>query len=832
MKVFIFDGTSLAYRAFYAIKSLSTSYGFPTNAVFGFVRMFLKLYKELKPEYILVAFDAGKETFRNEISKNYKANRKPMPDTLKPQIPFMLKFLECFGVKVIKKKGFEADDIIGTVSKKLSSEGHTVIIVTPDKDMKQLIDKNISVLSVSGKAEKMYTLDSFIEEYGIKPTEIPDAFGISGDHVDNIPGVPGMGEKTALKLVQKYHNLEKLYQNLSSLSKAKRELLERYKENAFLSRKLARIDTKIPMDISINDLKVGKIDVKCLLGLIKKLEIRSVVKEIVKAFPNVNFEDVDTNQSKKVDCKKIGDLASNRDLFTPLDTTFIYNNEPIVALDGVYCTANIDNCLNLISQSNRIFTFDLKSLYHRLGDKIKSLPFFDLSICEYILNPLFKDYSARSILQRELNLTSIDSIAQSSGHISRIGQRVIELMKKNGTYKLYTEIEHPLSYVLYAMEKHGVLFDKEYLIKFKDELQRNSREIEEKIFNISGEKFNLNSPKQLSKILFENLSIKPIKKTKSGYSTNVEVLTALALKGYDIAKLILTYRKLTKLSNTFVDGILNHMDENDRVHTTFMQTATATGRLSSVEPNLQNLPTSDELSENIRHALIAPHGFSLVWADYSQVELRVLAHLSKDEKLIEAYQKGIDIHRQTASQLFDVSLDDVTDKMRKFAKTVNFGVIYGMTPQGLSQRLNIPVGEAKSYINRYFERFKGVRLYIDKVVEEAYENGYVRTLFNRVRPLPELKSSNKNIRNFGERAAVNAVIQGTAADIMKIAMIKLFKELKDKAFMVLQVHDEIVIESPNNLLNEVINITKKTAENAVKLDVPLTVDISSGKHWE
>ena len=797
--------------------------------------MFLKLYKDFKPEYVAVAFDVGKKTFRNELLKEYKANRKPTPDNFKVQLPYIKKFLECLGITVLEKEGYEADDILGTVAKKLASEGHRVFIVTPDKDMRQLIDEKIAVIAISNKTglKKIYDLETFRKEYGVDPQQIPDLFGLAGDSIDNIPGVPGIGEKTAKKLIADFGSLEGLYENLDELTPKRKELLKKFKEQAFLSRELAKIDTNVPVDVSLEDLKVKEPEGKCLGEILKELEMKSIVEELKKLFPDIDFGEFDeVERSKQISREEVKRKVQPVDLFSNPEVALIHDVDPIVAVDEGYVKIDFEEIPDFLPERGKIYTFNLKSLYHRMGERIKKFPFVDLSICEYLLNPLQKGYSSKDILQRRLGIMSLDDIKDYAHHTLNTGREILKELKKEGLEKLYREIELPLIYVLYKMEKRGVLFDREYLEGFGRELDEKSKGIEREIFEIAGEEFNLNSPKQLANILFEKLRLKPLKRTKSGYSTDVETLTSLALEGHKIAELLLEYRKLTKLNSTFVKGILKHMDKEGRVHTTFIQTGTATGRLSSAEPNLQNLPVSDEISKKIRYAVTAPEGYTLVWADYSQIELRVLAHLSGDEKLIEAYRKGRDIHTETASHLFGVSPDGVDEKLRRVAKTVNFGIIYGMSPHGLSERLGIPVKEAEEYIERYFEKFPRVKDYIENTLKEAYEKGYVKTIFGRVRPLPELRSSNRNIRSFGERAAVNATIQGSAADIMKLAMVKLYKKLeKLGAYMVLQVHDEIVIEAPEEKAEEIVKTVRETMENVIELLVPLTVDVNVGKHW-
>ncbi len=834
--VYLVDGTSFAYRAFYAIPPLTTSEGFPTNAVYGFVRMFLKLIKDLKPEYIAVAFDVGKKTFREEILKSYKANRKPAPDEFKVQLPWIVNFLKCLGVSILQKEGFEADDLLGTVAKKLSKNGVKVVIVTPDKDMMQLIDENVSVLSVSqrGGASKLYDLETFEKEFGYHPSKIPDIFALSGDPVDNIPGIPGFGSKTATSLIKEFGSLENIYRNINLVKGKRRDLLESNRKIAFISKELATISTAVPIDVNLEDLKLKSPDFDCLKQIILKLEMKSLVSELISMYPD--FRSVWNHagkNSEEIKEEELCERIQSFDLFSKPDVVLLFNGSPVIAGKGFYCKVKPEKVLNFIPQHGTVYVFDLKGLYHKLGDSLLNKPTFDLSIADYLLNPLDRNYFPKALLEKYLNIHLDGDISSFSNNFVEIGEKIVSKLKKENLYRLYREIEHPLSYVLYRMEKRGVLFDLAYLRELERDISLKILNIKKEIFSMVGEEFNINSPKQLSSILFKKLSIPPVKKTKSGFSTDVEVLTILSSRGYRIADLLLNYRKYSKLLGTFVRGLIKHADERGRVHTTFIQTGTATGRLSSTEPNLQNLPVYDDISRRIRHAVIAPEGFTLLWADYSQIELRVLAHLSQDEKLIEAFRSGRDIHRETASLLFGVSPESVSDPMRRVAKMVNFGVIYGMSPQGLSQRLGISFDEAENYIIRYFETFKGVKNYIESVLNEAYRKYFVVTLFGRKRPLPELRAKGKSLRNFGERAAFNAVIQGTAADIMKAAMLKLFDELKPyDSHMTLQVHDEILVEVPNGKVDVVKGLVKEVMEGSVNLSVPLKVDVKVGEHWD
>ena len=826
-RVFLFDGTGLAYKAYHAIKGLSTTDGFPTNAVYGFARLFLKMLRELKPRYCAVAFDAGRKTFRSEISKDYKANRKPTPDDFKVQLPYIKEFLKCLGVKVLELPGYEADDIIGTLAKRLQEKGFEVVIVTSDKDMKQLLSPRVSILVPPKGKEKAKWIDfnSFKEETGIEPETVPDLFGLTGDRTDNIPGVPGIGEKTALKLLREFKNLEGIYENLDRLPKGQREKLEKHRESAFKSRELARIETNAPVDVALEELLLKEPNGECLGKLIEKLQMRSLYGEIEKLFPNIRFSPP-LQEGEEVEADEIKSLLT-ADLLPKEVATAEVKGEIYVAADGKFSKVSPRE-LPTLARGNKLYVFNLKELYHTVGAELKKLKTFDISLGYYLLNPLLKDYSPEQVIGNLLGAKV--ELPVHLHHGIKAGKEVEKKLKEEGLYRLYAEVEHPLSYVLYKMEKRGVPFSEKALMELERELEERISEVETKIFELAGEKFNLNSPKQLSKVLFEKLGLKPVKKTRSGYSTDVETLTTLALEGHEIAVHILDYRKLSKLLSSFVKALLKRIDETGRVHGKFIQTGTATGRLSSAEPNLQNLPVSDPLSLRVRRAVRAPEGYTLVWADYSQVELRILAHLSQDRNLIEAFLKGEDIHTETAKHLFHTR--QITDRERRVAKTVNFGIIYGMSPHGLAERLSIPLQEAKDYIERYFQKFPKVREFIEETVREAYKKGFVETAFGRRRPLPELKEKSFHKRSFGERAAVNTVIQGTAADIMKMAMVNLQPEAeKLNSYIILQVHDELVLEAPEGAEEEVAAKVKQVMEGAANLSVPLTVEVKSGKEW-
>ena len=814
------DGTGLAYRFFYALKNLSTSRGFPTGAVFGFARFLLKLVRDFKFEYCLVAFDVSRKTFRTEISKDYKSNRKPVPSAFKVQMPFIKRFAECIGFPVIEKEGYEADDIIGTVAKKVS-KNCKVLIVTSDKDMRQLISENVSVLFTTPKQEKLYDLKTFIEEFGFHPSLIPDIFALSGDKIDNIPGVPGIGEKTAIQLIKEFGSLENLYKNIEKTGN-KAQVLKKYEAQAFNSKKLSQINTEVPVEIDLESLKRKEPKVECLLEIASKLEMKTVSMEVLKLFGKPK-----TDSSKKLEVETLKKLLATEDLLNPPECALIPGVPPIVSVEEGYSLVSQEEVLEILPKYGRIYTFGLKETYHLLGEKAKEFPFVDVSLCWYLINPLQKSYSPEAVYESVMHLPITSVVAKSSEFV-KVGRKVLSELKKENLERVYWEIEHPLAFVLYEMEKRGIKVDVEYLKELEKVFENYLSELEENIWKLSGTKFNLNSPKQLSSVLFGKLGLKPVKRTKTGFSTDTETLTYYAQQGIEIAKLLLEYRKISKLNSTFVKSLLKHVGEDGRIHTTFIQTGTATGRLACANPNLQNLPVSDEISKKIRQAIVPSEGFKLVWADYSQIELRILAHLSEDEELIKAFKSGKDIHGETALKLFGTT----NEELRRIAKMVNFGIIYGMTPSGLAERLGIPYKEAKTYIDKYFETFKGVKNFIEKVIETAYREGAVRTIFGRKRPLPELFSPDKTLRNFGERAGVNATVQGSAADIVKVAMIKLHEELKELGgYILLQVHDELVVEVPEEKVEEGVKVVKEVMESAGNLRVPLEVNVEVGERW-
>jgi len=835
----LIDGTGLAYRGYYAVdKKLSTSRGQPTNAVVGFLKLFLKIYKKLKPEYMAVAFDAGRKTFRTQISGDYKANRRETPDAFKSQLPYIKRLLDCFGVKRLELPGYEADDIIATLVEKLREEGvKEIVIVTSDKDMKQLLGEGITLLLVEKGNLRRYNEEDFWEEFGIEPELLPEFFAIAGDKSDNICGIRGIGKKGALELIKEFKTLEGIYENLEKIkSPSLRKKLSEGRELAFKSRELARIRRDAPIgDFSLEELRFKGPDGECLFSLLSELEMKKSAKEIKKLFPSLAIAPTGVQKSKRLSRQEIEKLLTPKSLFEKPEAllALLEDRAFLCAGDG-FCQIERDiSELSLVPKGAKLYTFELKELYHAFGEGVRNFRPFDVSLASYLLNPLKKDYSLASLLGEFLGGLEIENPEEYLHHALKLGREVEEALRRDEKlYRLYREVEEPLALVLYRMEKRGVPFDEKLLLKLEGELLKEEREVAKKIYEIAGEEFNLNSPKQLARVLFEKLGLKPLKKKKSGYSTDVETLTTLALEGHEIAELLLRYRKLSKLRSTFVSGILKHLEPDGRVRSKFLQTATATGRLASSEPNLQNLPAADSFSSRVRSAVVAPEGFALVWADYSQIELRILAHLSGDENLIAIFGNEIDVHSETARRLFGA--DEVDEKMRRVAKTVNFGIIYGMGAHGLAERLKgISVSEAEEFIKKYFAQFPKVREFIEGVLEEARSKGYVETMFGRKRPLPELFDSSHHVRSFGERAAVNTVIQGSAADIIKMAMVKLDDALERSraGHLILQVHDELVVEAKEEKKEEVATLLKSEMEGVANLRVPLRVKVQTAKRW-
>ena len=871
----IIDGNSIINRAFYALPEMSNKEGLKTNAIYGFTNMLLKIIDTYNPTHISVAFDRKAPTFRHIEFKEYKAGRKKMPDELREQFEPLKDLLDKFNIHRLEIDGYEADDIIGTVSKIAEDNGFKVYIVTGDKDAIQLASNKTTTLITKkgvGKVEE-YDYDSVIEKYEMTPTQFIDLKGLMGDKSDNIPGVPGIGEKTGIKLIKEFSSIEGIFDNIDSIKGSTKKKLEENKELAIMSKKLATIIRDVPVEFNLEELEYGNYNTKDILDVFKYLGFTSLIPRIGSLDESediVNEANVEISKLEDID-EFINKVKENNELIIKtvtregniLDKRIKYI---FLSVDGkkiYYVEENSIHKLEYIFTSNEIkkLGYNLKDDYIALKPysiKLENI-YFDITIAEYLIDSMSStSYECSAIAMKYLTKkvkTKEEllgkgvkakkyqdlSFEELSSHISQIIDTVKSVMpimeenlKESNMDGLLYHVEIPLVEVLADMEYEGVKVDKEKLNELGSQFKEIIKKLESEIYEISGEEFNINSPKQLGVILFEKLGLPVIKKTKTGYSTNAEVLDKLKDQSPIIDKII-EYRQIVKLNSTYVEGLLSIINPIDgRIHSSFNQTITTTGRISSTEPNLQNIPVKLEMGRNIRKVFISDKGCKLVDADYSQVELRVLAHMSQDETMIDAFKHNEDIHTKTASQVFNVSMDEVTSKQRSDAKAVNFGIVYGKSDFGLSEDLNIPVKQAKEYIENYFNKYNKIKEFMDNIIEDASSNGYVTTILNRRRYIPEIKSSNFMLRNAGKRAAMNAPIQGSAADIIKIAMINVYKKLEEnnlKSKLILQVHDELIVEAVDSEIDIVKKIVKDEMENAVCLDVNLDVDLNIGDSW-
>lgn len=871
----IIDGNSIINRAFYALPEMSNKEGLKTNAIYGFTNMLLKIIDTYNPTHISVAFDRKAPTFRHIEFKEYKAGRKKMPDELREQFEPLKDLLDKFNIHRLEIDGYEADDIIGTVSKIAEDNGFKVYIVTGDKDAIQLASNKTTTLITKkgvGKVEE-YDYDSVIERYEMTPTQFIDLKGLMGDKSDNIPGVPGIGEKTGIKLIKEFSSIEGIFDNIDSIKGSTKKKLEENKELAIMSKKLATIIRDVPVEFNLEELEYGNYNTKDILDVFKYLGFTSLIPRIGSLDESediVNEANVEISKLEDID-EFINKVKENNELIIKtvtregniLDKRIKYI---FLSVDGkkiYYVEEDSIYKLEYIFTSNEIkkLGYNLKDDYIALkpyGIKLENI-YFDITIAEYLIDSMSStSYECSAIAMKYLTKkvkTKEEllgkgvkakkyqdlSFEELSSHISQIIDTVKSVMpimeenlKESNMDGLLYHVEMPLVEVLADMEYEGVKVDKEKLNELGSQFKEIIKKLESEIYKISGEEFNINSPKQLGVILFEKLGLPVIKKTKTGYSTNAEVLDKLKDQSPIIDKII-EYRQIVKLNSTYVEGLLSIINPIDgRIHSSFNQTITTTGRISSTEPNLQNIPVKLEMGRNIRKVFISDKECKLVDADYSQVELRVLAHMSQDETMIDAFKHNEDIHTKTASQVFNVSMDEVTSKQRSDAKAVNFGIVYGKSDFGLSEDLNIPVKQAKEYIENYFNKYNKIKEFMDNIIEDASSNGYVTTILNRRRYIPEIKSSNFMLRNAGKRAAMNAPIQGSAADIIKIAMINVYKKLEEnnlKSKLILQVHDELIVEAVDSEIDIVKKIVKDEMENAVCLDVNLDVDLNIGDSW-
>ncbi|AEG14207.1 DNA polymerase I [Desulfofundulus kuznetsovii DSM 6115] len=867
----ILDGNSLAHRAFHAIPHLATSQGVATNAVYGFTNMLLKVLKELKPGLVAVCFDKGKITFRHDHYEDYKAHRPATPDELRPQFPLIKEVLAAMNIPVLEREGYEADDLIGTLVNRAEQAGISSIIVTGDQDTLQLVSPLTRVfLTRKGISElEEYTEGRVWERFGITPAQFPDYKGLVGDPSDNIPGVPGIGPKTAKALLKEYGCLEELVSQVDSLPVRFRDKILPYQEQALLSKRLATIEREVPLEIDVDAFRWPGPDYNRLLALFSRLEFKTLIRAIrqelgqparVVETYRVTFRVLADQEelSRLVElCRRAGRVAialsgSRQEgivaaalgLKAPGDSPeapylSIFYLEPgdpasnpaaLDTLAGIFRDPDTEKLLH-----------DGKSalwLLQKHGLALNNLA-FDTMVAAYLLNPASANQELADLALEHLKVVlparGEEALAARADVIWRLSELLAEKLRLAEMERLYYEVELPLVAVLADMEMTGVAVDKQYLEEMSRELEIKLAAIAEQIYQLAGEQFNINSTRQLGYILFEKLELPVIKKTKTSYSTDASVLEELA-GAHPIVPLVLEYRQLMKLKSTYVDGLAALINpETGRLHTTFHQTVTATGRLSSSDPNLQNIPIRMEEGRKIRRVFIPRReGNLILTADYSQIELRILAHMAGDPNLLEAFRQGQDIHTRTAAEVFGVAITEVTADMRGRAKAVNFGIVYGISDFGLARDINVSRQEARQYIENYFARYAGVKAFIERTIQQAREKGYVTTLLNRRRYLPDLFSANRNVRMFGERTAINTPIQGSAADIIKLAMVRIHRELKDRGLatrMILQVHDELIFDMPAGELPEVSELVRRHMENALVLDVPLVVDMKLGPNW-
>lgn len=877
-RLIIIDGNSIINRAFYALPDMTNSEGLHTNAVYGFTRMLFKIIDDYKPTHISVAFDMKAPTFRHKEFSEYKAGRKKMPNELGQQLQPLKELLDTFNIHRMEMAGFEADDLIGTVAKKAENDDFKVYIVTGDKDAIQLAsNKTTTLITKKGVGEvEEYNYDSVVERYEMTPTQFIDLKGLMGDKSDNIPGVPGIGEKTGIKLIKEFSSIENLIENTNQLKGSVKKKIEENKDQAVFSKKLATIITDVPIEISLDELSYGDYDKNAVIEEFKKFGFNTLIKQVL-AMDGGNEESI-VEEKIELNINHLEDISAFKNEIEKTNKLFIKTVSKVgnileknliyvfVSADGKNIYYINDEELELIKDI--ISNEEIKKIGYNLKDDYLALKpydiqlnnmFFDIAIGEYLIDSksstsyecsdIAMKYLTKKIKSKEELLgkgakakkfsdLELEELSTYFGEILNIVYNVYPIMEK--AFKeidmeyLFYDVEMPLVEVLGSMEYEGMAVDKNQLENIGNKFKEIISNLEEEIFTMAGEKFNINSPKQLGVILFEKLELPVIKKTKTGYSTNADVLEKLRDK-HEIIDKITEYRQIVKLNSTYVEGLSNIINPiSGRIHSSFNQTITTTGRISSTEPNLQNIPVKTEMGREIRKVFIAKDNCKLVDADYSQVELRVLAHMSDDEHMIDAFQHNMDIHSKTASQIFGVDINDVTSLQRSEAKAINFGIVYGKTDFGLAQDLNIPVPKAKAYIENYFANYDKIKVFMDEAIKNATDKGYALTIFNRRRYIPEINSSNFMVRNQGKRFAMNAPIQGSAADIIKIAMVNVFTRLKDenlKSRLILQVHDELIVEALEEEIDKVCSIVKEEMESAVNLQVHLDVDLNVGDSW-
>ncbi len=864
-KIVLIDGHSILNRAFYGLPDLTNSEGLHTNAIYGFLTIMFKILEEEKPEYLTVAFDVHAPTFRHQMYAEYKGTRKPMAEELRQQVPVIKEVLHAMGVRTVECAGLEADDLLGTLSRRCEEKGMEVSVISGDRDLLQLATEHVKIRIPKTKQGRTEVEDYYAadvkERYQVTPAEFIDLKALMGDSSDNIPGVPSIGEKTATKIISEYHSIENAHEHAAELKppRASKALVEHW-DMAVMSKELATINVTADFPYELEEAKLGNIYTEEAYAYFQKLQFKNLLTrfEVTAQADKAEegFREVsDLGTAQKIFEEAAGAACVGACIFrSEKDVLPLFADQAEIGGIGLCFQKNASYCIRTgkgISEewlllklseaagsAGRFVMFDLKEAlpYIQIEDGKNC---FDATVAAYLLYPLKNNYTYEDVAREQLQII-IDEKAKESvkvcyqAYTAYAASAILwEKLKECQMDKLFTEIEMPLVFTLYDMEQNGVRVEAEALKFYGSQLGGKIKELEKEIYEDAGETFNINSPKQLGAVLFENMKIPGGKKTKTGYSTAADVLEKLA-PDYPVIAKILEYRQYSKLKSTYADGLANYICEDGRIRSKFNQTITATGRLSSTEPNLQNIPVRMELGRLIRKVFIPEDGYVFVDADYSQIELRVLAHCSGDQNLIEAYKEEEDIHRITASQVFHVPFEEVTSQQRRNAKAVNFGIVYGISSFGLSQDLSITRKEAAQYIEDYFKTYPGIKAFLDDTVKHAKEMGYVVTLFGRRRPVPELASSNFMQRSFGERVAMNAPIQGTAADIIKIAMIGVHKRLRErqmKSRLVLQVHDELLIEAYQPELEEVKAILREEMEQAVSLDVPLEVDMHTGENW-
>ncbi len=844
--LFLIDTSSYLFRAYHALPYLSSSKGLPTNALLGLTNMLLKIMRQHKPQYVAAVLDSKEPTFRDEIFAEYKALRPPAPEDLKIQIPHAIELIKALGIKTIERSGFEADDIIATIVEQMKDSDIRIIIVTGDKDMYQLVSDNVYILDTM--KDIMVTPEEVKKKFGLPPSQIPELLALTGDSSDNIPGVPGIGMKTAQKLLNEFGSIENILKNLDNIKQEalRRSLIESY-EQLKVNKLLVNLNRGVDIYFNLDDYRRGEIDKRAVKKLFIEYEFFRLIKELgLEEERPGEYNFIETEE------KILSFLESLREKECALA---VDSRTIAVALNNSSASAfnfNEGALRKVFESASRVYLYDTKALLRLLKSPLLPSPekVVDIKLISYLLNPNYPPQNLNAITIRELGTSVYQDddnpsplFASSESGKKRMSEASLtyeagkvlhqKLIEEN-LERLYTEIELPLTEVLHNMECRGILVDKNALLNLEEKLDQRITSLQDEIFSIAGEEFNIDSPKQLQKILFEKLNLPHKKRTKTGYSTDSEVLEQLA-KVHPLPAKILEYRSLAKVKNTYVIPLIESINpETGRIHPTFHQDIVATGRLSCSNPNLQNIPAMGELAEELRRAFIADKGMQLASADYSQIELRLLAHFSQDPTLTKSFNEGRDIHSATAALLFNVNENEVTQEMRRKAKVINFGIIYGMSPSGLSQELKIPLEEADEYIQEYFLKYPAVKKFIDDTIESARKNRFVKTLFGRKRPIPDILSPQESIRTAAERAAVNSIMQGSAADITKIAMLRIYNKIRRdnlKAYLLLQIHDELILEVAQDILEPVKKIVLEEMERSALLSVPLKVEFRYGRTW-